>query len=805
MQKNINKYGKWLINRIQVAVFWLRQKSLFKWLLSFVGTITVLMFLGICLLILFFDPNDYKIEIADWLKTTTGRTFDLQDDIAYTFYPWLGLDLGKVTIGNAPDFEPPIFAHIGTAQVRIKLLPLLKKQFEIDTVRLEGMKVNLMRKLDGSTNWEDLLTLGSTHDEQPQDSSNLDKFKLKGLDVRHAQIYFDDQQNQSYYRFSDLTLQTSAFQLNQPLKIKFKTALDVSSATQFSGQVDFQTQISFDLNKQYYQLAPLQLNVTLQDDDILAGSQTVLLNTEEITIDLIQQNLTFGEVRAEAMGAILTGHLHAQNLFTHPILAGQVQLTSSNLQPLLKSFNVPALPSEQLLKTVHLETDFDLNLNDLSLTQFQFLLDDHHLNLKIPRLQIDFSQQRLEVPTLLLQAFGIHLDGQIQIQQLFAVPQANGQLVLTPVNLRDTLKHLEDVKLLPPLSLPDAQLWPLNKATLQTNFHVKDTEIILKNMHLRLDEHTLEARQLNWDWQQEKLAASAFTLNVLGLTLLGKLDIKKMFSDVKLRANLSLEPFNPQQILKRLGQVPLELPTALLPLTYATLKTQVKVSSTEVTLKDLALTVDNHQFNGKYFNYHFAKDTLVSTDFAVKMLKLATVIGQFSVQQLSTQPTFEATLKLLPVNLRQVAEYFGQPLPKMTDPKALTQLASETQLHGNLAKIQLDKLKIQIDDSLLQGHFQIHDGQKPAAVFNLEVDKVDVNRYLPPKSAKKSDSVPPSGEEIVPTLESFHNLVLNGTLKVGKLKISVFQIDDINLDVSTKHGKIKVTPRNSLFLPSFKF
>ena len=43
--------------------------------------------------------------------------------------------------------------YVETVQVRVKLLPLLRKQLEVDTVRLNGLKLNLARDKDGRTNW----------------------------------------------------------------------------------------------------------------------------------------------------------------------------------------------------------------------------------------------------------------------------------------------------------------------------------------------------------------------------------------------------------------------------------------------------------------------------------------------------------------------------------------------------------------------------------------------------------------------------------------------------------------------------
>jgi AsmA protein len=120
--------------------------------LSSLGIIVALFSVTILIIVYLIDINRYKGKIVGVLKKNTGRTFHLQDRIYFTIYPWLGLNLGKVKVGNAPGFEALDFVDIDKVKVRIKLIPLLTKRFEIDTIRLEGMTVNFMRKSDGTNN-----------------------------------------------------------------------------------------------------------------------------------------------------------------------------------------------------------------------------------------------------------------------------------------------------------------------------------------------------------------------------------------------------------------------------------------------------------------------------------------------------------------------------------------------------------------------------------------------------------------------------------------------------------------------------
>ena len=64
---------------------------------------------------------------------------------------------GKKQSGNAQGFKAPLFARLEDLQIRVKLLPLLSRKVEADVVKVRGLTVNLERKKDGQTNWEDLI------------------------------------------------------------------------------------------------------------------------------------------------------------------------------------------------------------------------------------------------------------------------------------------------------------------------------------------------------------------------------------------------------------------------------------------------------------------------------------------------------------------------------------------------------------------------------------------------------------------------------------------------------------------------
>ena len=121
------------------------------------GLLGVIIIGGAIIALVNLDPNDYKDKIASEVKAETGRDLRIDGNIGLTFYPWLGLDVEGVSLSNAKGFGEAPFLQTKTIKVRAKLMPLLRKELEMDTMVLHGATINLAKNAEGVTNWDDMV------------------------------------------------------------------------------------------------------------------------------------------------------------------------------------------------------------------------------------------------------------------------------------------------------------------------------------------------------------------------------------------------------------------------------------------------------------------------------------------------------------------------------------------------------------------------------------------------------------------------------------------------------------------------
>src|SRR4029450_5426583 len=96
-----------------------------KIILAVLAAVTALLVIAAVAVTALFDPNDYKGVAADALTARTGRTLTAARGLELSYFPWLAVQTGGITVGNAPGFDAATpFATIERAAARVKLLPL---------------------------------------------------------------------------------------------------------------------------------------------------------------------------------------------------------------------------------------------------------------------------------------------------------------------------------------------------------------------------------------------------------------------------------------------------------------------------------------------------------------------------------------------------------------------------------------------------------------------------------------------------------------------------------------------------------
>jgi AsmA protein len=127
-----------------------------KWILALAGLTIAMFVIAVIVLPMVLDVEKYKPQIEQQVAKATGRTFKLGGDLKPSIFPWIGLRLSDLHLGNPSGFKEKDFVSVASFEVRVKLLPLLSRNIEVKRFVMNKPVIVLEKRKDGEVSWEGL-------------------------------------------------------------------------------------------------------------------------------------------------------------------------------------------------------------------------------------------------------------------------------------------------------------------------------------------------------------------------------------------------------------------------------------------------------------------------------------------------------------------------------------------------------------------------------------------------------------------------------------------------------------------------
>lgn len=383
-------------------------------------------FLLVVLLVLFafvatFDANNYKPQIIEQVEKTTGRTFSIDGDINLSVFPWIGLKVEDVALGNEKGFKAKKFAAIKQLDVKVNVLPLLQKQVEINTIRLHGLNVSLEVARDKSNNWSSLVQLAaadetvsgkqkaneSTVTEPPQvieKSSPLQSLKIEGFEFVDAVIGYDDRSSNIKTTVSELNLTTSAISFDESIDVQFGARIE-NNQPAIDTRLNLATQLRFNKALTVFNLNDFVFTILMKANDFIGQQEEIEIKTN-IDISIDEQRIVVKQLQLSAFDTLTTSDIIISQFLSEALIQGNIEVQAFNARSLAKRIGVelPAMAKAEALHKVALKTSIKLQGEKLEANDFILSLDDstlsgwlHVLNISKQQLRYDLVIDRLNI------------------------------------------------------------------------------------------------------------------------------------------------------------------------------------------------------------------------------------------------------------------------------------------------------------------------------------------------------------------------------------------------------------------------
>ena len=332
---------------------------------------------------LYFDPNDYKEQIAEKVKEKTGRELTLKGDISLSVFPWLGMEINDASLGNAPGFGQEPFAAVRTAEARVKLLPLLRKEIEIGAVVLDGAVLRLQRNAVGQNNWDDIGEQKKDEPEAEKDKPSefkVESLEVAALEIKDSTVLWSDVQKGSHYELNKFNFSTGQLRSAQPFLLKSDFAL-VAGKPAVTSQVRLEGKVNADVKKKTYRIENFQLSAEVAGEEMPGGKQPVSL-TGAVDLDLDKQKMAISDLVLEAFTLKATGQATGSQILDKPVFNGQIKADNINPRAVMKAMGKddPNTADGGVLKEASFESGFVATAERADLRPIRIKLDDSNMN-----------------------------------------------------------------------------------------------------------------------------------------------------------------------------------------------------------------------------------------------------------------------------------------------------------------------------------------------------------------------------------------------------------------------------------------
>lgn len=352
---------------------------------------------------------------------------------------------------------------------------------------------------------------------------------------------------------------------------------------------------------------------------------------------------------------------------------------------------------------------------------------------------------------------------------------------------------------------------------LSFNFNSKEPEI---QSHLRLQTDI----QLNLGTQTYRLSNLSIAPNIR----------TELVPGMQLNGNIQINTIN-----TNLAQQYIELKKINTQLSYQLKEPEIKgelnlntdthlnLASQQYTLHNLVIhntatsnlipgNNNQAQINSPKLQLDLTKEIFNAADLTIKTYNLDAAL-RIRASQLLSQPNYAIKLSTSEFNLKALLKQLKleQSLPQMADNTAMHKVKLSSNIIGDTNQISLSALSLQLDQTQLQGVFSVKNFQQPAIRYQLTVNDIDIDRYLPPAAKKQTTSnnqgtptntkpatsndkgrsadSTPANTAALP-VDLLRSLDIDGLLKVNKLKVMNLKSEKIQLGTQAKQGLLTLNP-----------
>ena len=702
--------------------------KLIKYAVYSIAGIIILAMLVAAYVAITFNPNDYKDDIIKLVKDKKQRTLNIEGDIKLSYWPKIGADLGKLSLSEHQSDQ--IFASVNNVKVALAVLPLLKKSLVVDTVYVEGAKANVIKRKDGTFNFDDLIS-------KDEEDSQF-KFDIDGVNVTNSEAKYTDESTGAKYDVSKFNMKSGHIALAQP--------------------VDLETDFTLTANQPV-----LAASVKLK------GNFLVDPKTKHFKVTGLDSAIVGDMLGGKGMDIKASGDVDAKPELMEFLVNDLKFVASGNFDGVKQNIDLNA-PALTILKDEVTSKKVTVSLSQ----------DKAGDTMKVNMVLADMKGSPKS-----LQSSGITGDiaavqGKRTVSGNFSSP-FNGNITDLIFDIPKLAGNL-DIK---DPSLPNGGL----KGTFNLGAHT-DIKKELANSKFNL---VLADTNLTGDVAVNGFKTNTQPINIKFNLNADKLDLNKLLGNAINKSSApsksSSKANEKPSDMSALKNMTLDGKLNIGSLIYdkfrvSGLNVSIKADGEKLSLNGLNVKVDDSQIKGNVGIKNFAKP-LYTFDLDIDQVD----VDKYVTATTTKASTAPANAKPLDLSALKALNADGSIRVGKLKYGKTNASNININLKADGEKVNLNPVSAKVDDSQIKGSFGITQFARPKYVFDLDIDAIDANRYAGAGDASKSEKTSQGNG-----LTGLKTFLADGSLRIGSLKYDKYQISNLKASLKADGQKLSLNP-----------
>jgi len=189
-----------------------------KFLFFGLAGLVILAMVGLGAAVMIVDGQFVKTRLEQAMKEK-NRTLMIEGTPQLKLFPVASIALGKTTLSEPGSDKH--FVSLDSAEVAVRVMPLLSRNVAVEALKLSGLKVNVVRRKDGSMNFSDLAG-PADKDKKAEAPPNV---SVAEVQVDKLQLNYRDEATGQELLLADLSLKTGRLDGQTPGDVAFSARI----------------------------------------------------------------------------------------------------------------------------------------------------------------------------------------------------------------------------------------------------------------------------------------------------------------------------------------------------------------------------------------------------------------------------------------------------------------------------------------------------------------------------------------------------------------------------------------------------